>query len=134
MREISASIWSSVPCLVSHAAQSSAWIFECTNRTCTLRRGHCFRSAYMRRVILVHAPRADNSNSYGLGPTSLPPESRGSSAWSRCGPTEMFWAYVAFPEFTITVLGIGHLLPHHAHTNKDFQKHHPLSLRHARLR
>src|SRR5436309_2831855 len=37
-------------------------------------------SAYIRTVMLVQAPRAARSNSYGFGPASLPPRSLGSSA------------------------------------------------------
>jgi hypothetical protein len=50
--------------------------------TTTLSSGHCLRVAYMRTVIAVHEPNAARSNSYGVGPSPLPPTSAGSSATS----------------------------------------------------
>jgi len=62
------------------SAQSTQWIFSCSSRTSAASSGHPFRSAYIRRVMLVHAPRAAASSSYGLGPALVPPTEIGSSA------------------------------------------------------
>src|SRR5262249_22925491 len=65
---MSRSTWSTMPCLVSQLAQSSAWIFECFNRTTTSFRGQARRRAYMARVIEVQLASAASNRSYGLGP------------------------------------------------------------------
>src|SRR6267143_5298244 len=44
---MSRSIRSSMPSLVSHSAQSVAWIFECRRLTVTSSSGHPFRRAYI---------------------------------------------------------------------------------------
>src|SRR5580700_5316376 len=72
--------------------------------------GHFLRSAYMRRVMFVHEPNADNSSSYGSGPASLPPEVFGSSAVKWCGPTEMAWRRTEGPPITVTALDMSY--PH----------------------
>src|ERR1700722_791018 len=102
VNEISISIRSTILTFAGLAAESSAWIVPHERRTFTPRRGHLFRSAYIRTVILVHVPSAAKSNSYGLGPSSLPPKWPGSSAENTCGPIEIFWRYLEDPELTHT--------------------------------
>src|SRR5579863_6711302 len=77
-----------MPSLVSHSAQSAAWIFECRKLTVTSASGHARRRAYISKVIEVHAPKAASRYSYGDGPDSVPPADKGSSADIRCGPIE----------------------------------------------
>jgi hypothetical protein len=110
VKEIPISIRSTIPDFVSHSAQSSAWTLAYDRHTCTPRSGHCFLSAYIRIVILAQDPSAAKSNSYGLGPASLPPKLLGSSAWSTWGPIDMVWAYLKGPASTNTSLGTGFLL------------------------
>src|SRR5205814_4436724 len=62
-RAISLSIRSSMPCRVSHSAQSSAWTREWRSRTVTPVSGHCFRRAYSAMVMEVQAPSAASNNS-----------------------------------------------------------------------
>jgi hypothetical protein len=53
---MSRSIRSSMPSLVSHSAQSEAWIFECCRVTTASSSDHAFRRAYIPKVIEVQAP------------------------------------------------------------------------------
>src|SRR5205823_7450175 len=62
-RAISLSIRSSMPCRVSHSAQSSAWTREWRSRTVTPVSGHCFRRAYSAMVMEVQAPSAASNSS-----------------------------------------------------------------------
>jgi hypothetical protein len=59
----SRSIRSNMPSLVSHSAQSKAWIFECRRLTATSSSGHRFRRAYIPTVIDVQAPNAASRKS-----------------------------------------------------------------------
>src|ERR1700749_4643571 len=51
--------------------------------------------------MLVQAPSAQSSSSYGPGPVSVPPASTGSSARSMCGPAKRVWLSPE-PELTTT--------------------------------
>ena len=61
------SIWSSIPSLVSHSAQSSAWILLWLSVTVIARSGSALRSAYSRIVIDVQAPSPASKKSYRPG-------------------------------------------------------------------
>src|SRR5439155_9178270 len=89
---ISLSIRSSMPCAVSHSAQSSAWILEWRRRTVTPLTGHPFLRAYSAIVMDVQAPRPASSRSYGPSPRSVPPADSGSSAIRRWRPAVISWA------------------------------------------
>src|SRR5277367_5940617 len=62
------------------AAIAICGILENVRSTSTFSSGQFFRSAYIRAVMLVQAPNAAITNSYGLGPASAPPTPAGSSA------------------------------------------------------
>jgi hypothetical protein len=51
--------------------------------------GHCFGSAYIRRVIAVQAPSPDSNNPNGVGLLSAPPWETGSSPRRACPPLSM---------------------------------------------
>src|SRR5215467_11003377 len=54
-----------------------------------------------------------------IGPASLPPESYGSSARSRCGPIDMSSAYLARVELTTMLLGINRSPSRHRQVTMD---------------
>src|SRR6266566_2784396 len=69
------------------------------------------RSAYMRNVIAVQAPRPASSSSYGDGPVSVPPRDAGSSAFSGWRPARTAVAYPAALSSTACAMrGMGPLL------------------------
>src|SRR5437667_356639 len=94
---ISLSIRSSMPCAVSHSAQSSAWILEWRKRTVTPLTGHPFLRAYSAIVIDVQPPRAASSRSYGPSPRAVPPADTGSSGLRRRRPAGIPRAEQAAP-------------------------------------
>src|SRR5439155_632019 len=68
--------------------------------------GTALRSAYIRIVIEVQAPRPASTKSYGPGPLSWPPTATGSSATISCGPMVMIcWNLLLRVSRTTTLRG-----------------------------